>query len=116
MPILKSTGKGKGIYGKMIGMVFPLELHTYFSLFALAKGQTKTSILTNVMSRWMDVEVHKMDEDDLLDQIVIKVKLQWEISKGKIKSIESFKKQLTIELTKKDLPAELIEQILKQIK
>ena len=116
MPILKSTGKGKGIYGKMIGMVFPLELHTYFSLFALAKGLTKTSILTNVMSRWMDVEMDKMDEDALLDQITLKVKQQWEISKKRIKNIETFKKQLTVELTKKDIPKEMIEQILKQIK
>jgi hypothetical protein len=116
MPILKSTGKGKGIYGKMIGMVFPLELHTYFSLFSLAKGVTKTSILTNVMSRWMSGNVQNFTEDDLISEIVIKVKQQWEISKGKIKNIETFKKQLTIELAKKDLPKELIDQILKQIK
>jgi len=116
MPILKSTGKGKGIYGKMIGMVFPLELHTYFSLFSLAKGQTKTSILTNVMITWMTRNVLEHDEDSLLQEIIYKVKKEWETSKGKIKNVETFKKQLTIELTKKDLPKELIEQILKQIK
>jgi hypothetical protein len=111
MSILKSSSKSKGIDGKMVGVIFPKELHSYFSLFALTKGLTKSIIVKQEMEKWLS---NIPPENDLLNEIIVKIKNEWELLKGNT-SLSSFKRELKRELKQKGACEEHIKTILKNI-
>jgi len=119
MSILKSSSKSKGIDGKLVGIVFPKELHSYFSLFALAKGLTKSIIVKREMERWYDLAKNHIEgkEDILIEEISAKIREEWKVLKIKKpeKSFAAFKKELKSELKRKGIHTENIKLILKNI-
>jgi hypothetical protein len=113
MPILKNSGK-KGIAGKIVGVVFPKGLHSYFSLFALAKGLTKSIIVTDEMQKWQFQTAKQEKEDALITEIVLRINEQWESLKYTT-TLSIFKRQLKHELERKGISEQHIIIILKQI-
>jgi hypothetical protein len=116
MPILKNSGK-KGIAGKIVGVVFPKGLHSYFSLFALAKGLTKSIIVTEEMKKW-HFHASKVDREDvLISELIIRIKAEWELIHGEDPdcTLSIFKRMLKRELIRKGISENHIEIILKQI-
>jgi hypothetical protein len=111
MSILKSSSKSKGIDGKMVGVIFPRELHSYFSLFALTKGLTKSTIVKHEMEKWLSI---MPPESILLDEIVVKIKKEWDLVKKEV-SLASFKRELKHELKQKGVCDAHLQIILKNI-
>lgn len=116
MPILKSSSKSKGINGKMVGVLFPMDLHSYFSLFALAKGLTKSTIVKQQMDRWYDLSAHATEgkPENLIAELIAKIKDEWDLVKNET-SLIHFKRELKNELRRKGVCEEHIKIILKNI-
>jgi hypothetical protein len=109
MSILKSSSKSKDVDGKMVGVIFPKKLHSYFSLFALTKGLTKSIIVKQEMEKWLTT---MPSENVLLEELILKIKNEWELVKGNM-SLSSFKRELKRELKQKGACEEHIKIILK---
>jgi hypothetical protein len=113
MPILKNSAK-KGIAGKIVGVVFPDGLHSYFSLFATARGLTKSFIVTDMMKKWHSESLRVAPEEVLISELIERVKEQW-VTMRETTNITVFKRQLKHELSRKGISEKNIIVILKYI-
>jgi hypothetical protein len=113
MSILKSSSKSQGINGKMVGVLFPMELHSYFSLYVLARGLTKSILIKQLMESWMrDHLLTGTSEIELIKELTTRIKTEYEKSGS---SLVNFKRELKIELDKKGINDNNIKLILKNI-
>jgi hypothetical protein len=118
MPILRNKSKSnKQIGGKLVGVILGWDIHSYFSLFSLAKGRTKSIILKEQIENWYDEKLISDPEETLCNELIQKIKFEWKGLK-RMKpdyNIHTFKKELKTELTKRGIQEEHITLILKQI-
>jgi hypothetical protein len=120
MPILKITSKNaKVVNSKMVGVQFPVELHSYFSLFALAKGVTKSSIVKELMNDWYNTCMEESDltPKKLMADLLYKIRIEWKkykVEKPFITLVE-FKKTIKNELKHRGIDTKIINVILKQL-
>jgi hypothetical protein len=116
MATLKINSKRIGY--KLVGVTVRTKIHSYLSLYTIAKGITKASVFKEIIMDW--VEKQKQTESDikLVNQIIHKVQLQWQIERQKRSdaNIVVFKTELRQELEDKGLEADHINLILRDIK
>lgn len=117
MPLLPIKYKREGY--KLAGVSLPLPAHNYLVLYTLAKGITKSRILTNLINNWIKRQKEKEPEEKLFKDIAQRCSETWKIKKannGDYISFKEYKKELYDEFTNKGLTDEQFASILKGIK
>jgi hypothetical protein len=103
MSILKKTTKEKVKDDHYIGIYIPKEMASYLSLYCLAIGVSKSSIVENLITKWVINTRKEKPTDKLLKDIAIKAFVLWENPNGKRTHFQTFKNQLKNELQYKKL-------------
>jgi hypothetical protein len=94
----------------------PLPAHNYLVLHTLAKGTTKSKILTRLINNWIKRQKEKEPEIQLLQEIIQRVNEEWKVRKDHFISIIDYKSGLANELESKGLNGIQIHSIIKAIK
>jgi hypothetical protein len=95
----KQLKKKRGSGVTMIGTYVPKRVASLLSLYCLAHGKTKTSIVKNLINEWVDSNV-KDNEDELLELIAQRAFESWSNNVEKRKSWKDFVGNLEKELEK----------------
>lgn len=117
MSVLPIKYKREGY--KLAGVSLPLLTHNYLVLHTLAKGTTKSKILTHLINNWIKRQKEKESEDKLIRDIVQRCNDEWKIKRangGDYASILEYKEVLTEEFFKKGLNEDQVNSIIKGIK
>jgi hypothetical protein len=104
---------------KLAGVSLPLPAHNYLVLHSLAKGTTKSKILTRLINNWIKRQKEKEPESTLIHEITQRCNDEWRIKKannGDFVSITDYKKGLEQEFANKGLTDTQFIAILKGIK
>lgn len=109
----KQLKKKRGSGVVMIGTYIPKRMAALLSLYCLAHGRTKTSIVKNLINEWTDADV-KDNEDELLELITQRAYESWNNNVEKRKSWKNFISALEKELEKNHL-GDYIENLIKSI-
>jgi len=108
MPILKVKDKDKIIgIPKLIGAYIPQQVWGYLTLFSLAHGISKTTVIRNEILHWQTSQMEQ--ETDLIKLLIKRAREEqkkWVATKG------SFKKTLKDDLKRKEISDEHISTIL----
>lgn len=105
MTILKRSSKRKRKDEKssFLGITIPKKLSDYLSLFSIAKGVTKSSIIKGLLIDWNNIMQEDYSEDDLVHTIGIRAYTVWCNAGGKRANLHTFKNRLKLELKSKGL-------------
>jgi hypothetical protein len=95
----KQLKKKRGSGVVMIGTYVPKRAASLLSLYCLAHGRTKTSIVKNLINEWVDSNV-KDNEDELLELIAQRAFESWSSKVEKRKNWKNFISDLEKELEK----------------
>ena len=115
MSILKKvTKKTKAIDTDFLGFYFPKELVSYLTLYSLATGRTKTSLVKFPVKNWIASKKEEFPVDDLLKIIAEKSFQTWENPVGKRDNFNTFKSLLRIELKNRKLD-EYVDKVIELI-
>jgi 6-pyruvoyl-tetrahydropterin synthase len=114
MSILKTQKKETM---KFLGVFLPPWLHQYLTIYTLAKGITKATIIRYLIEDWGNHQMTIDTEESLIQEIIQKVKLEWKLEKHVSSSHDLFlyKKKLEKELTNKNVEKKYIDKILNEI-
>lgn len=118
MAILTVRNKASTTLGKHVGVILSQQISSYLSLYALSKGVTKSMIVRDQMKEWYRSKRTINSTKDLITTIVVGIDHEWKLrnkSPYPILDIESFKKDLEIELLQKGISKEDIESILTRL-
>jgi hypothetical protein len=119
MSILKSSNIiNKTDAKRVVGVVLPERVFTYFSLFVAAKGCSKATIFRELMQKWWDRMTIEEPENKLLATISQIIQKEWDSIKLKDpkKDMAAFRLELQQELQKKGLKGKHINTILTKLK
>ena len=101
---------------KLIGGYLPTTLHNYITLYALAKGVSKTDVIKEVLEAWVKTQLKSehVDVYHLMEEIVDRSHEQWKVIrvKGEM-SFKSYKEKLEAELRSRSIDELYIEKIIK---
>ncbi len=112
MPVFHTKSKREEY--RLVGASLPLEIHGYITLYTLARGFAKSTILKTLLEHWIAQERLTYPDEELIMEAIRRVKLQWEMRKVRDKiSYKQFLVELKEELTKKGLDEKYINMILK---
>lgn len=117
MPALPVIYKREGY--KLAGVSLPLPAHNYLVFHTLAKGTTKSKILTRLIDNWIKRQKEKEPEEKLLKDITQRCSEIWKIRKannGNLASFLDYKNEIADEFEKKGLNGTQIYSIIKGIK
>ena len=116
MPLLKKI-TSRGDY-KMIGVTMRSKFHSYLSLYCLAKGISKASLLKDLIGDWIDEQKAKYSDKVLLDEIKERVNEQWTayIEDKPHSNMERYREEIENELLSKGIPQNYIDIITKDLK
>ena len=105
MTILKRSSKRKRKDEKssFLGITIPKKLSDYLSLFSIAKGVTKSSIIKGLLIDWAYNMQEVYSENDLVHTIGIRSYTVWCNAGGKRANLHTFKNRLKLELKSKGL-------------
>lgn len=103
MVILKRKFKKKEDTSSLVGVVLPARLATYLTLFCLAHGKTKSSVIKDLLSNWVDQSETEKSFDYLINAIAARSYNIWAVDKEKKMNFNTFKNSLKYELKKKGL-------------
>ncbi len=87
----------------MIGTYVPEKSASILSLYCLAHGKTKTSVVKNLLNSWMEVNKGNLNENELVKLVAKRAYEKWESIIEKRKSWKSFETDLKKELQKNHL-------------
>jgi len=114
MSILKTNTKKKA--SKIIGAMMSLSVSDYLSLYTVAKEQTKSKILKQLVDSFIAEQKMKYSEKDLIKEISGRIEelRKIEIRKGDFK-YNDFKEQIEKDLLAKGLNEVHTQLILKMV-
>ena len=112
MAILKTEPDRKDI---LVGAYVSRRIHSYFTLFTLAKGVSKSKIFTELFYDWISKQKEVDPESALLRQITTRVQK----TRGKVRNRDmdmgTFKKVIEAELRQKGVAESYIAAILNEV-
>lgn len=117
MSVLKESNQRDDY--KLVGASLPLQVHSYLTLYCLAKGVSKTKIIKGLLENWIACQVttHGTSPAELVLCIIKRAGVQWKARKASGKmSFKEFKESLQAELTEKGVSEDVIASILNGIK
>jgi hypothetical protein len=116
MPVLRTKTERGGIK-RNIGGFFPTYIDHYLTLWSLANGVTKSSVMLSLLEEWVASNRAKKSEKQLMEKIIQRVSSQWKIEKAKPNKplFEVYIEDVRIELLSRGLSEENVDKILKAI-
>jgi len=115
MSILKQHFKRKrDEVASLVGVYIPKRLASYLSLYCVARGKTKSSILKMLITEWIEQQQERTNLETLINDISNKAYNVWKYPKGKRKNFDTFKGELKNELAYKGI-GNYAEQIITNI-
>lgn len=101
---------------KLAGASLPLSTHNYLTLFSLAKGTTKSKLITQLINVWIASQSKKNTTNVLILDIIKRTNTIWRHRKDKEMPFIKFKEGVYFELMNKGLNEEQVDTILKGLK
>ena len=103
MSILGTKSKRKD--HKLVGASLPQWVHGYLTLYCLAKGTTKSSIIKERLEAWIKGQREKTSDIVLCTTIACRINEQWMLKKAKLPTVSftDFKRSVECELRDKGL-------------
>jgi len=122
-----SEHKHKHKDGVSLGVKIPPALHTYSSLYSLCFRRSKSRLLRELLTQWMEQTVQEYPEQRLIDMAIQKYQKKWVVEKANLKmtmdtrnqislGFEFFKNTIKAELQKRRIDSQIIHKILHAIK
>lgn len=117
MPIFHKKSKREKEGYKLVGAYLPPRMHNYMTLYALAKGSTKTELVQKLINDWLGQQILNEPDKDLVALVVQRANVQWKVEKTVNKNItfSQFKDMLRDELLKKGLRENHVKTILAEL-
>jgi len=117
MVLLKTKTRERGIEDtSLIGFKIQKDISSFLSLFCLAKGITKTSILTKLLKDWtISEQQKKITKESLINSISERAFDTWRNLHKKNRSFQGFLNSLRIEFHFKGIDDKYIDQILEKV-
>jgi hypothetical protein len=112
MAILKTEPDRKDI---LVGAYVSRRIHSYFTLFTLAKGVSKSKIFTELFYDWISKQKEIDSEAELLRQIIMRVQKTRKRVRNRDMDIGTFKKVIGAELLSKGVAENYVALILSEI-
>jgi hypothetical protein len=88
---------------QFLGVYIPKRMGSYFSLYCLSIGMTKSFVLKSMLLEWMDRTKATLPRDVIIKNVAHKAFEVWKNPEGRRKNFNSFKSELAIELKFKGL-------------
>ena len=109
--------KNSRIDYKMVGVTVRSRYHSYLSLYTLAKGVTKASLLKELIMDWVTKQKSNETDAELIEQVRERVNEQWKvyIKKKSFSNMNRFRQNVEEELLAKGIPESYIQQITKDL-
>jgi len=103
---------------KLIGAVVSPHIHQYITLFALAKGTTKSKLFKDLLNEWMLAQRATATDDALLKELIQRINEQWEKEKESNPSMkfDKFTDLISNEMRDKGLKMSYITLVLAEIR
>ena len=79
------------------------QVAAYITLYALAKGVTRSSLLRDITEDWYTNHRTNSTEDELINKIVDKAEGQWVITRDQFEDFDAFLEELEAELEVKKI-------------
>ena len=99
---------------QFMGVYVPKNMASYFSLYCLSIGMTKSHVLKSMIFDWIKSSHESLPKDLLIRNIAQKAFEVWNHPVGKKKNFNTFKSELGIELRYKGL-GDYVEKIIEII-
>lgn len=115
MVLLKSKKQDLKKDTGFIGASMPRETVSFLSLFCLATGVTKTSILQRLLYRWTKQQKENYSEKELIKRVVNRALDAWIVFPKKNANFATFKNCLEIEFKNRGIDKHVIDIILKDL-
>lgn len=112
MAILKTEPDRKDI---LVGAYVSRRIHSYFTLFTLAKGVSKSKIFTELFYDWISKQKEIDSDADLIRQIILRVQKTRNKRTNIDMNLDTFKKVMGAELLAKGVPENYVALILSEI-
>ena len=99
---------------KLVGALLPLRMNSYLSIYALAKGITKTEVIRQLVEAWITDQRNTISDENLFKEIVERCNRRWHIQKitHPETDFNQFKNELQYELVNKGLSRTYIQLVL----
>lgn len=101
---------------KLVGVSLPPQVHEYLTLYALAKGTSKSKVLTEKIESFINLQRLKQSDDELLFELLQRIKTKWKVKKNTESMLFSdFKQLVKEELIEKGLNQKQIQNIITEL-
>lgn len=102
---------------KFVGAFLPPRIHSYLTLYSLAKGTFKSKLIRTLLESWINKQKNKEPDAKLIQQVISRLNHQWMTSKVLNPSLAfyDFKAIIRQDLLDKGLLECDVEKILKGI-
>lgn len=103
---------------KLIGVYLRSRVHAYLSLYAFAKGVTKSSLLKELILDWVERAKEDETDEEITSQVAMRVILQWKayVKKKPYTNIEKYRLKVEKELLAKGIEEKHVLMITKDLK
>ena len=115
MSILGAKSKRKE--HKLIGASLPQWVHSYLTLYCLANGISKSSVIKGCIEAWIVIQRRKQSDVILCTEIASRINEEWLVKIRTLSTVSfiDFKKTVACELHDKGLHAADIDIILSKL-
>lgn len=114
MGIFTLKSKKKTDEDRMVGVYIDPQIHSYLSLFTLAKGINKSNLMRSLIASWYERECKDNPPRELVRVLLKKAQEKWDKDKNRL-GFSDFIWQLEKELLSKGVTREHIAIILENI-
>lgn len=103
---------------KLVGAYLPSRIHSYLTLYCIAKNTSRTTIMREMLEAWVCREKKNYTEDALFYEIAQKINYSWKVEKasGRKPDYKEFLKGITDELLNKGLDEKTIQKIFTEVR
>jgi hypothetical protein len=103
---------------RLVGVHVLPPVHNYITLYTLAKGIAKTTLLKQLLDYWIEEQSEEHTEAQLKEMLIVRINEQWHLRKKKHPraSFTEYKEKVGKELLSKGLNKKQVNSILPLIK
>ena len=116
MPLLNVKNPAKE--HRLVGVHLPLQVHSFLTLYSLAKGVSKSTLFKSLISKWIVQQKKEESDNDLILEIAQRSSMLWKINKSTnvLLSFTVFKRDIEKELLQKGISETYVKLILTEIR
>jgi len=113
--ILKKVAKEQKREATFLGLYISKEVASFLSLYSLAKGITKTTIVTDEINRWRSERLRDSTDEELIDELVKRSIQAYRKMRKNKPMFFPFCGLVRAELKRKGVAPEIIEKVIKRM-